>query len=223
MKPRIALIHATPIAVGPIHAAFARDWPDADAIDIMDYSLSPDRAQAGEITKALSDRILALAQYGVSTGAQAVLFTCSAFGSAIDHAAAQIAIPVLKPNEAMFQAAMQAGDRIAMIYTFPPAAASMEQEFRDEVARTGSNATLTSILAPGAIEAARAGDIATHDRLVSQVAKGLTGFDAITLAHFSTSTALASVRAVNATPTYASPPAAIAKLKSLLCDMPVAV
>ena len=30
MKPRIALIHATPLAVEPIAAAFAAGWPEAD-------------------------------------------------------------------------------------------------------------------------------------------------------------------------------------------------
>ncbi|UFM66601.1 aspartate/glutamate racemase family protein [Paracoccus sp. MA] len=216
MPPRIALIHATPIAVDPIHAAFARDWPEAEPIDIMDYSLSADRAAGGGITPQLAERIAALARYGVSTGARAVLFTCSAFGSAIEAAAAECPVPVLKPNEAMFQSAIRAGGRVAMIYTFPPAAASMEEEFRDEAARLNPDARLTSILAPGAIEAVRAGDIATHNRLVAEAAKGLTGFDAITLAHFSTTHALEAVRAVTEIPVFASPPAAIARLRSLL-------
>lgn len=216
MTTRIALIHATPIAVGPIHATFARDWPEAEPIDIMDYSLSPDRAAGDGISPQLTERIAALARYGVSTGARAVLFTCSAFGSAIEAAATESPVPVLKPNEAMFQSAIRAGGRVAMIYTFPPAAASMEDEFRDEAARLNPDARLTSILAPGAIKAVRAGDIATHNRLVAEAAEGLAGFDAITLAHFSTTHALEAVWAVTDIPVFASPPAAVARLRSLL-------
>lgn len=215
---RIALIHATPIAVDPIHAAFAELWPEARPIDIMDYSLSPDREAAGRIDAALSDRIGALARYGISTGAQAVLFTCSAFGSAIGQAAAQAPCPVLKPNEAMFGAAMRAGRRIAMICPFAPAAASMENEFRAEAARLGNGAALETILAPGAIEAVRAGDVATHNRLVAEKVAELRDYDAILLAHFSTARALGDASAATDIPVFASPQAAVAKLRGMLSE-----
>ncbi len=61
-----------------------------------------------------------------------MLFTCSAFGPAIAQAASLIDIPVLKPNEAMFEAALQRGDNIAMIATFKPALSTMEAEFAEE-------------------------------------------------------------------------------------------
>lgn len=214
--PRIALIHATPIAVAPIHDAFRAGWPAARPIDIMDYALSPDREAAGAITAPLAARIAALAGYALGTGAAAVLFTCSAFGQAIESARAPLPVPVLKPNEAMFTAAMAMGRRIAMICPFAPAAASMEAEFRDEAARSGSPATLSTIFAPGAIEAVRAGDIATHNRLVAEAAAALRGYDAITLAHFSTARALAAAQAATAIPVFASPQAAVARLKQLL-------
>jgi Asp/Glu/hydantoin racemase len=214
--PRIALIHATPIAVDPVHSAFRNLWPDARPIDVMDYSLSPDRETAGRIDEALTGRIVALSRYGISTGARAVLFTCSAFGSAIERARLLADVPVLRPNEAMFEAAMAAGNRIAMICPFSPAAASMEEEFREEVARTGSAATLETVLCPGAIEAVRAGDVATHNRLVAEKAATLKGYDAITLAHFSTARALAEAQSATTTPVFSSPEAAVSKLKRIL-------
>ena len=51
--PRIALIHATALAMAPIQQAFARHWPQADCLNLLDDSLSRDRAQAGELTPAL--------------------------------------------------------------------------------------------------------------------------------------------------------------------------
>ena len=41
---RIALIHATPAAVGPIKDAFAEAWPEPDLVNLLDDSLSRDRA-----------------------------------------------------------------------------------------------------------------------------------------------------------------------------------
>ncbi|NEI03041.1 aspartate/glutamate racemase family protein [Rhizobium leguminosarum] len=215
-RPRIALIHATPIAIDPIKAAFASSWPEAEPVNILEDSLSPDRAKVADITDALTDRIVALTQYARMIGSDAVLFTCSAFGRAIEQAARTVDIPVLKPNEAMFEQAIRRGGRTAMLYTFPPAREGMEEEFREEAARIDPSASIQSILVGGAIEAVRAGDVETHNRLVAEAASKLGDVDAITLAHFSTARALASVKAVTSRPVLSSPDTAIVKLRGLL-------
>ncbi|MCP8895120.1 aspartate/glutamate racemase family protein [Shinella daejeonensis] len=215
-QPRITLIHATPIAMEPIGLAFSAGWPDVDLVNLLEDSLSPDRAKQDEITDALTARIGALTQYACRIGSDAVLFTCSAFGRAIEHAAATVEIPVLKPNEAMFEAAIGKGGRTAMLYTFPPAREGMEAEFREEAARIDPAATLESVLVEGAIEAVRAGDAETHNRLVAEAAARLRGFDSIVLAHFSTARAVPAVRAVTDIPVLSSPDAAVDKLKRLL-------
>ncbi|MBB3610252.1 arylsulfatase [Rhizobium sp. BK602] len=214
--PRIALIHATPIAMEPIHACFVSAWPEAETVNILEDSLSPDRAKVPELTEALTNRIAALAAYAVQSGSDAVLFTCSAFGEAIEKAAAELPVPVLKPNEAMFEAAIAQGGRTAMLYTFPPARGGMEAEFHEEAARLQPSATIKSFLVDGAIEAVRSGDVETHNRLVANAASRLRGFDAIMLAHFSTARALESVRAVTQIPVFSSPDAAVAKLRKIL-------
>ncbi len=215
-SPRIALIHATSVAVDPIGDAFKSLWPDAEPINILEESLTPDRARSVEIPDDLTDRIVALAKYGASTGSQAVLFTCSAFGPAIEYAATQLAIPVLKPNEAMFAAAIAEGGRSAMLYTFPPAKESMEQEFREEAIRRGSDAQIESVFVPGAIDAVRKGDVATHNRLIADAAKSLSGFRSVTLGQFSMARALADVQASTDTPVFSSPEQAVLKLRGLI-------
>ncbi|MEA3537098.1 aspartate/glutamate racemase family protein [Rhizobium sp. CC-YZS058] len=214
--PRIALIHATSIAIDPIKASFEKGWPEAQTINILEDSLSPDRADVPSITDELAQRILLLAEYAIKSRSDAILFTCSSFGSAIEAAAAQLPVPVLKPNEAMFEAAIGQGGRTAMLYTFPPAKGSMEVEFHEEAARKNPSATIESFLVDGAIDAVRNGDIETHNRLVSEAASALTGYDAIMLAHFSTARAIERVRTVTATPVFSSPDAAVAKLRNLL-------
>ena len=214
--PRIALIHAVVPAIAPIHAAFRAGWPGTEAIDILDAALSPDRARDADLTPAMSARIGALADYAVLTGADAVLFTCSAFGPAIEAAAARLPLPVLKPNEAMFEAALGRGARLGMLATFAPSVASMEAEFAEERDRTGHDATLETLLVPGALDALKGGDAATHDRLLAEAAPRLAHCDAILLAHFSTSRALDAVRAAVDRPVLTSPDAAVTKLRRLL-------
>ena len=221
--PRIALIHATPIAMDPIRIAFENSWPNAERINILEDSLSPDRAKETYVTEEMTDRIVALARYARTIGSDAILFTCSSFGSAIETAASLLDIPVLKPNEAMFEAAIRKGGRTAMLYTFPPSREGMEAEFREEAARVSPTAEIESFLVDGAIDAVRAGDEATHNRLVAERASALEGFDAITLAHFSTARAIRAVQDVTRIPVLTSPDAAVAKLRFLLNEVPAAV
>jgi aspartate/glutamate racemase len=116
----------------------------------------------------------------------------------------------------MFEAAIRKGGRTAMLYTFPPAREGMEAEFREEAARIDPAAVIESVLVEGAIDAVRAGDAETHNRLVAEAAARLGGFDSIALAHFSTARAVPAVRAVTDIPVLSSPGAAIDKLKRLL-------
>jgi Asp/Glu/hydantoin racemase len=134
MTTRIALIHAVAVAIAPVEAAFRELWPEAECCNLLDDSLSLDRERDGVLTAAMSRRIAALAEYAAATGAVGILFTCSAFGQAIEAAAARAAVPMLKPNEAMFEAALAAGRRIGMLATFAPSVPSMEAEFRDMAA-----------------------------------------------------------------------------------------
>ena len=193
--PRIALIHATPAAVGPIVAEFAAAWPAADLVNILDDSLSKDRARDGRLTAAMERRFDVLSDYALSLGADAILFTCSAFGPAIERVASRLAVPVLKPNEAMFAEALTSGRRIGMLATFGPACASMEAEFAEAASDAGRQAAgLETVLVHGALDALKAGDAVSHDQLVADAAPRLRHCDAVMLAHFSTSRALTAVR-----------------------------
>lgn len=216
MQSRITLIHATPVSIDPVLDSFAAIWPEATIGNLLDDSLAPDLADAGELTREITARIGFLARYAADAGADGILFTCSAFGEAIEAAAAALPVPVLRPNEAMFRSAVKQGKDVAMIATFPPSVAGMEAEFRDEAERAGTGARLKSFVVPEAIAALRAGDRATHDRLVAECAAGLTDCDVIMLAHFSTSRALEAVSAATDIPVLTAPGAAVAMLKQAL-------
>ena len=211
--PRIALIHATPVAMEPVAHAFAQDWPEATLVNLLDDSLSGDRAAAAALTPALTDRMVALARYAEGLGASGILYTCSAFGPAIEVAAAAVSVPVLKPNQAMFEAALHAGRRLGLLATFQPAVASMAEEFE---AMAGANARLETRVVPAAMAALRSGDVAAHNRLLADSAPALAGCDAVMLAHFSTSRARQAVAAVLDCPVLTSPNSAVARLRALV-------
>lgn len=212
--PRIALIHATPAAVEPIRTAFAEAWPEPDLVNLLDDSLSRDRALTPQLTDAIYGRFDALGAYSVAIGADGILFTCSAFGPAIDRVASAVSIPVLKPNEAMFAEAIAIGGRVGMLATFEPSITSMEAEFRTDAAKAGTFVTLESIYVPDAMTALISGNRDRHDTLVAEAAPALAHCSAILLAQFSMAPAAAKLRQrLPGVPVLTSPGSAVAAMK----------
>jgi len=135
--PRIFLIHATALAIDPITAAFARQWPQAQIINLLEDSLSRDLKEDGGLTENMKARFLTLSHYAVQSAADAILFTCSAFGDAIELCKPDIAIPILKPNEAMINLALTQASRVAVLATFEPTIKSIMAEFKHMAERSG--------------------------------------------------------------------------------------
>jgi len=207
---RIALIHALKHSIVPIEASFARLWPEATLMNLIDDSLSTDLARDGRLTDAMTARFLALAGYATSTGANAILFTCSAFGPCIEAVARQHApMPVLKPSEAMVELAATQGRRIGLLSTFPPTLASMPAEFPGSL-------EIVPKLAAGAMAALDRGDRAGHDRLVAQASRDLRDCDLIALAQYSMAPAAALVAEASGRPVLTTPDSAVLKLRQLL-------
>jgi Asp/Glu/hydantoin racemase len=163
--PRIALIHALAHSVAPINDAMARQWPECVRMNLLDDSLSADLAASPKgLDDAMTARFVTLADYAVNTGAQGILFTCSAFGPCIDAVARRHAgMPVLKPNEAMVAEAAATRQRVGLVATFDPTLQSMPKEFPAAV-------ELRTALAEGALEALNRGDTARHDALAAEAA-----------------------------------------------------
>ena len=207
---RIALIHALRHSLAPIAASFARLWPEPQLMNLLDDSLSSDLARDGKLTEAMTQRFLALGRYVATTGADGILFTCSAFGPCIEAVArAHAPMPVLKPNEAMIEQAVASGRKIGLLSTFAPTLASMPREFPASV-------EIVPKLAEGALAALDRGERDQHDRLVAEAARDLRGCDVIALAQYSMAPAKALVAEATGRLVLTTPDSAVEKLKSLL-------
>ena len=207
---RITLIHALRHSIAPIEAAFADAWPEARLMNLLDDSLSADLARDGKLSEVMIDRFLALGNYAATTGTDAILFTCSAFGPCIEAVARTHApMPVLKPNEAMIERAVTMGRRIGLLSTFPPTLQSMPPEFPASV-------QVVPKLAEGALAALDRGDRATHDRLVAEASRDLRDCDVIALAQFSIAATAQMIADAAGKPVVTTPDSAVAKLKRLL-------
>ena len=214
--PRIALIHATPVAIEPICSAFKRLWPAAQVTNLLEDSLAPDLARQGRLEQSMIDRFCTLAKYSEDCGADAILFTCSAFGPAIETARSAVRIPVLKPNEAMMEEALATGPRIALLATFEPSLPSMQSELDQMAAARGKKISVTAVAVPAALTALQAGDGAGHDAQIAAAAENLGDCDALLLCQFSMASAAGRIPARGSRTVLTSPDSAVARLQQLL-------
>ena len=196
-----------PIAIDPVATVFRELWPQAQTTNLLEDSLAPDLAAAGSITPAIVDRIVALAQYCERCGANAVLFTCSAFGTAIEAAKQAVKVPVLKPNEAMIEDAIAAGSNLALLTTFEPSIPSLKRELEELATGRGIQLKLMTRTVPAAITALLQGQGDIHDRLIAAAAAEMGPCDALVLGQFS----MAAGRRI-----LTSPHSAVARLKQIL-------
>jgi Asp/Glu/hydantoin racemase len=220
-RARIVLIHALRDSQVPAWNAFAAGWPEAEVYNLLDDSLSADLAAEGALRPGMVERFLTLGRYAAGAGANgrrtdAILFTCSAFGPAIDAVKAELGIPVLKPNEAAFEAALDCGPRVGLIVTFAPALPAMEAELRSMARERGIDLAFSGRVAEGALAALQSGDAETHDRLIAATAAAMPPLDALILGQFSAARAAAAIAPAAGCRVFTTPDAAVAKLRRLV-------
>ena len=217
MSTRVTLIHAVQVAIPPVLEAFREGWPEAEVSSLLDDGLTGALAREGGLTERIVQRIRDLATYAARSGADGILFTCSAFTPAMDLAKKDVTVPLLKPDEAMFAAALDAGRRIGVVATFPGTIPVAEPQIRSMAAARGLEVEILSTVAPDAFKAMNAGDTATHDRLVVDAAAALAPrVDVLCLAQFSMARARRAVEGQVSIPVLTSPSAAVQRLRALL-------
>lgn len=221
MQPRIALIHATALAIEPINSALTRLWPDAQRMNLLDDSLSTDLARDGQLTDDMTLRFVDLGLYAVATGCNAILFTCSAFGPAIEAAANATGIPTLKPNQAMFEQAlaMARPDRalkLGLIATFLASIPSMSDELQAMALEQGVVIDLRTLFVPEAMGDLAQGRTGEHHRKIAEASRQMQDCDAVMLAQFSMAAAQPAVVQHLKCPVLSSPDCAVQALQRRL-------
>lgn len=215
-SPRIALVHATPVAIEPIVSAFKQLWPQARTTNLLDDSLSADLARDAKLTEHMKERFVTLARYVRGGGADAILFTCSAFGPAIEAARAAVDVPVLKPNEAMLDEALAAGTHIGLLATFAPSMPALRTELEELARERKVKVSIKACAIPTALAALHEGQPDEHDRLIADAAAAMEDCEALILGQFSMAGAAACIPHKRGRKVLTSPASAVMRLKHIL-------
>jgi Asp/Glu/hydantoin racemase len=117
----------------------------------------------------------------------------------------------------MIAAALDAGTRIGVVATNPPAAPAAAAQLAAGAKARGVEIDVVQSVAEGAFAIGNAGDRITHDRMVVAAAERIADtVDVLCLAQVSMALARGAVQAKVKVPVLTSPATAVARLRALL-------
>ena len=171
MGRKVGMVHAGCYNVRLFNELMSEIMPDVEVVHLVDEGL-PSMANI-QLRGRVVRRLKALSSFAEESGAEVVMLTCTAFGRLVDEVKQVVSIPVLSVLEIMVEEAIKAGNRIGIFGTHPGMLASAAQVIREESAERGRKIEVKTLLCPGAFDALRRHDMATHDRIVLEHANQL--------------------------------------------------
>lgn len=187
MKRPVALIHTSPAAIPPLAEYYRRQAPELEITNLLEDGLLRFLASGNEtaVEERLQD-LLCVARDVYQC--ELAMLTCSAVSrQLIRRLSNALGLPILKIDEALARKAVQAGPRLGVIVTFPPAQPAASKLLRDMAAEAERTLELSFRVIPQAYEALLGGQEERHDELLIHAVAELDrlGLDAIVLAQVS--------------------------------------
>jgi Asp/Glu/hydantoin racemase len=214
----LALIHTSATLVPVFQQLCKAKLPNVDTFNIVDDSLVRAIGAKGSLTAEIARRVEAYITSAEAGGADYILVTCSSIGPAVEASAPFCAVPVLRVDQPMADAAVRVGKRIGVIATLPTTLNPTQDLVKRRAEVAGKTIELVARLVDGAFQALMSGDAARHDSLISQALRELSSqVDVIVLAQASMARVVDGLSTADRTvPILASPGIAIDHLAGVL-------
>ena len=194
MSGKLAILHTTVVTVEPLKALAAELLPDYDAVNFVDDSILPQlKASDGDL-RVVADRLFQYARFAEQVGADVILNACSSVGALVAEAQRQVAIPIVRIDEAMAEEAVRRGPRIGVAATLVTTLNPTMQLVKSKADEAGTSVELTPLLASAAYEKLIAGDKAGHDATLAVALADLAAsVDVVVLAQASMARVVSSL------------------------------
>jgi len=210
--PRIALISATPLAIGPAAAAIAAQFPEGTVWNLLDDRLLADAQGEGGITAPLAARMDQLIELAIEGGADGVLLTCSQYGVRAERRDPAVdGIAVLAADGPLFAEVVGLGAaRVLLLASLDSAASDSSARLGAVLSDAGVATTLETVVVPAAAKPLPEGELI--EALAAAIDAAEPGYDAIVLAQFSLAPAAAALAERFGVPVLDAPRTAASRL-----------
>jgi Asp/Glu/hydantoin racemase len=214
MNCKLAIIHTTVVTVEPLGALAAELLPGCEVINFVDDSILPQLRRNGGDVGAVTDRLAHYARFAEQVGADAILNACSSVGAVVAQIGQQVAIPIVRIDEAMAEEAVSRGRRIGIVATL---ATTLNPTMQLVQSKAQADVEIVPVLADTAYQKLVAGDKAGHDAdLAAALADLATSVDVIVLAQASMARVVPALPPAAQQKCLSSPRLGMARVKAVL-------
>jgi Asp/Glu/hydantoin racemase len=217
-RKKLGLVHTSATLVPVFEQLCKAHLPGVSVFNIVDDSLIKDVISHCELRPQTAARVARQIAAAQDAGAEYIMVTCSSIGSAVEAAAAQATVPVLRVDQPMADRAVNTAKRIAVVATLPTTLEPTADLIRRRAAAANKHVVITSKLCNGAFEALMSGDAAIHDaKVAAALREAATEADVIVLAQASMARVVETLPEHDRrVPILASPPIAVEYLATVL-------
>lgn len=218
---RIACIHTVYSVIDSFTRQLREGIPgDYKIHTLYDDFLATDPADTGKFSSINHQRLRLDMEACALTGADVIVVSCSTLSPSVRMLRGEFNVPVVAIDDAMVQAAVTCGKRIGLLATANSTVSPSASALRAVAETMGKEIELQILCNEAAITALKAGDQATHDRLVLEMADQLQPCDAIVLAQASMAHMEGPVAAHTGLPTFSSPQRCVEQVRKILEERP---
>lgn len=199
---------------------FKQELPECRLVNIIDDSIIADVIGAGQVTPAVSRRLIQYYKNAEEIGADVIFNTCSSVGEVADLAHSLFDKPIVKIDEAMASEAVRQYNKIGVIATLSTTLEPTKRLLLKQAEKQGKEITVIDGLAAGAYQALVAGNPEEHDKLIEQAAIEVAEqSDVIVLAQGSMVRMEEALKKKTGKPVYSSPYLGVMSIKRLISSM----
>ena len=181
--------------------------PDVVICDMLDTFLADDPARHGGVFSSENKlRFVHALESAQIAKPDVIVVTCNSLSPYLPGLKPFFSVPIIAIDDAMCNAALDRGGRIAVLATAESALESSLWKLRSLAGERGVDVTLRSFCNPDAIAALKKGDEETHNRLILRMAENVdSSFEAIVLVQASMAGMRDEVEKLSGVRTFASP------------------
>jgi Asp/Glu/hydantoin racemase len=213
---KAAIFHTSAATLGLFQGLAAKIMPDVEIMHIVEDSMIRDVMKNGGPTPAINARIAGYVQAAERAGCVAFMTACSSIGASVEQCRPLTQMLVTRIDEAMVEAAIGQGKRIAVLATVETTLKPTLEFVRRKAQEAGKEIEIIPTLMAEAFTALLAGDTATHDRIVSAgLRAALAQADVVILAQASMARVMEGMEKPSI-PVLTSPEAGVTRYKELV-------
>ncbi|MFW0767732.1 aspartate/glutamate racemase family protein [Trabulsiella odontotermitis] len=212
---KIAMLHTSAATLAMMQQLIADIMPQAEVMHLVEESMIKQVMKAGGVTPAISARIAGYIQIAEKADCEIFMTACSSIGTAVEQCQFMTPLQLTRIDCAMVENAIAQGQRIAVLATVATTLKPTLSYVQRKVQESGKPREIVPVLMEDAFHALLAGDMATHDRIVSEGLKNaFASADVIMLAQASMARVLQQLP-TPPVPVLTSPESGIRWLKAL--------